>query len=355
MLQMYLASMEDVFRQPQVVALRDRVRASKRVVLTAHRSPDGDAVGSCLALRHLLAGMGVASDVVLPDAYPAFLHWMPGHDEIVLHEDNPHGAERLVDQADVVFCLDFNAVSRAGGLSESLQRACEGDAYVVMIDHHQEPEAFADLVLSDPAAGSTAELVHRLMHAWGQSKVLTSDMAACLYCGLVTDTGSFRFPSVGPHTHLMAAELLATGMDHSRIHSLVYDTNRLEQVQLTAYALSEKLRVHVAHRAAILSLSLDELARYQAQKGDTEGLVNRALSIQGVNLAVFVKEDVGRVKLSFRSRGSFSVRDVAATHFHGGGHHNAAGGACEGETLEEVVQRLEALLPTWSSQLQYDD
>jgi phosphoesterase RecJ-like protein len=353
--QMYLSRMEDVFSSPKVLALRDEVLASRHVAITAHRSPDGDAVGSSLALQHLLCSLGVKSTVVLPDAYAAFLHWMPGHEGVVLHEQEPERSEQIIHESEVVFCLDFNALSRAGHMAGILEAACASSTRVVMVDHHQEPEAFADLMCSDPQAGSTAELVYRLMCAWGEEHRLTQEMASCLYCGLMTDTGSFRFPSVTPGTHRMAASLLATGMDHSRVHSLVYDTNRLDQVQLTAFALSQKLRVYGPHRTAVISLSLDELARFNAQKGDTEGLVNRALSIEGVNLAVFVKEDVGRVKMSFRSRGAFSVRDVAAEHFHGGGHHNAAGGACEGESLDDVLARLDSLIPQWSHLLQYDD
>ena len=179
-----------------------------------------------------------------------------------------------------------------------------------------------------------------------------ADMASCLYCGLITDTGSFRFPSVTPRTHAMAAHLLGTGMDHSKVHSLIYDACRLDQIRLTSYALGQKLQVFPEYKSAIVSLSLEELERFNAQKGDTEGLVNRALSIEGIRFAVFVKEDVDRVKMSLRSTGSFSVRDVAATHFNGGGHHNAAGGACPGESLDSVVARLIGLLPTYASQLQ---
>lgn len=326
------------------------------MVITSHRSPDGDAIGSSLALHHLLSGMGVSSSVVMPDAYAKFLHWMPGHDGVVFHESTPKEAHDLVVGAEVLFCLDYNAPSRAGSLAPAIEEAAARvESWVVMVDHHQEPETFADLMLSDSTSGSTCELIYRLMHAWEASEFLSSDMASCLYCGLITDTGSFRFSSVQPSSHAMAASLLETGMDHSRIHSLVYDACRLEQVQLTAYALSQKLQVFPEHRSAIISLSQEELQRYNAQKGDTEGLVNRALSIEGINFAAFIKEDADRVKLSLRSRGAFSARDVAAKHFHGGGHHNAAGGACEGESLESVVARMVNLIPTWSDDLQYDD
>lgn len=356
MVQMYLAFMEDVFDREEVRQLKATVLQASNVVITSHRSPDGDAVGSSLALHHVLRQLGVSSEVVMPDPFAKFLHWLPGQEGVVIHEQDNARTVQLLKAADVLFCLDYNAPSRAGDMADLIREASESpDVHVVMVDHHQQPEPFANLMLSDPTSGSTAELVYRLMKTWGCEAQLNQDVAACLYCGLITDTGSFRFPSVQSSTHDMASALLATGMDHSRVHALVYDACRLEQVQLTAFALSQKLQVFPAHRSAIISLSLEELTRYHAEKGDTEGLVNRALAIEGINFAAFVKEDVGRVKLSLRSRGSFSVRDVAAEHFHGGGHHNAAGGACEDETLDEVVARLVSLIPTWSSQLQYDD
>ena len=356
MVQMYLSLMEDVFVREEVLSLKAQLMSAASVVITSHRSPDGDAVGSSLALQHLLRAMGVEASVVMPDAYAKFLHWMPGQEAVRFHDAEPDAVAALVAKADVLFCLDYNAPSRAGGLADAVKEACaNANSTVVMIDHHQEPEPFADVMLSDPSTGSTCELIYRLLQAWGMEDALDKDLAACLYCGLITDTGSFRFSSVQPSSHDMASALLGTGMDHSRIHSLVYDACRLEQVQLTAYALSQKLQVFPEHRSAIISLSQEELQRYNAQKGDTEGLVNRALAIEGINFAAFIKEDVDRVKMSLRSRGSFSVRDVAAAHFNGGGHHNAAGGACEGETLQSVVDRMVALIPTWSDDLQYDD
>ena len=343
MVQMYLACMEDVFRNLEVLALKGRMKQGNRVVITAHRSPDGDAIGSSLAMKHLLAHLGVDAQVIMPDAYAKFLQWLPGHDQVWFHERSPEACEQAMREAQVVFCLDYNAPSRAGRLGPAVEAAS------------QQPEDFADLLVSDPSTASTAELVYRLMKAWEMSDVLDAQMAACLYCGLITDTGSFRFPSVQPSTHDMASHLLKTGMDHSRVHSLIYDACRLDQIQLIAYALSQKLQVFPEHRSAIVSLSQEELRRYNAQKGDTEGLVNRALSIEGINFAAFIKEDVDLVKLSLRSRGAFSVRDVADAHFHGGGHHNAAGGACADESLEEVVDRLVGLLPSFSSALQYED
>ena len=353
MLQMYLSTMEDVFKLDLVAELKGRVQRAERVVITAHRSPDGDAIGSSLALQHLLACMDVSSQVVMPDGYPDFLNWLPGQENVQFHDADPEGCEAALLGADVVFCLDYNAPSRAGDLGPAVANAAsQAGTYVVVIDHHQQPEDFADLLLSDPSTGSTAELIYRLTLAWDMADDLHADMASCLYCGLITDTGSFRFPSVTPKTHAMAGHLLATGMDHSKVHSLIYDACRLDQIRLTSYALGQKLQVFPEYKSAIVSLSLEELERFNAQKGDTEGLVNRALSIEGIRFAVFVKEDVDRVKMSLRSTGSFSVRDVAAAHFNGGGHHNAAGGACPGESLDSVVSRLIELLPSYASQLQ---
>ena len=356
MVQMYLSFMEDVFQKDVVTNLKDTVCQAKSVVITSHRSPDGDALGSSLALQHLLASMGVTSHVILPDACPKFLHWMPGHDDVLFYDEHSAEAQERLSAADVVFCLDYNAPSRTGEMSSWIEASSsDPHVHVVMIDHHRDPVPFADVMLCDDSTGSTCELVFRLMEAWNAESSLSQDMAACLYCGLITDTGSFRFSSVQPSSHRMAAALLETGMDHSRIHALVYDTCRLDQIRLTSYALSQKLVVFPEHRSAIVSLSLEELQRFSAEKGDTEGLVNRALSIDGVNFAAFVKEDVDRVKLSLRSRGSFNVQEVAAEHFNGGGHHNAAGGACEGESLVSVVSRLTDLIPTWSEALQYED
>jgi phosphoesterase RecJ-like protein len=353
MLQMYLSTMEDVFKQDVVAELKGRVQEAQSVVITAHRSPDGDAIGSSLALQHLLARMDVPSQVVMPDGYPDFLNWLPGQDDVQFHDVEPEVCESSLLEAEVVFCLDYNAPSRAGGLGTAVANAASQEGtYVVVIDHHQQPEEFADLLLSDPLTGSTAELIYRLTLAWDMADDIQADMASCLYCGLITDTGSFRFSSVTPQTHAMAAHLLGTGLDHSKVHSLIYDACRLDQIRLTSYALGQKLQVFPEYHSAIVSLSVDELMRFNAQKGDTEGLVNRALSIEGIRFAVFVKEDVDRVKMSLRSTGSFSVRDVAAAHFNGGGHHNAAGGACPGESLDSVVSRLIGLLPSYAAQLQ---
>lgn len=340
-----------VFTAETIAACNALLEAPGIPVITAHRGPDGDAIGSALALWNHLREQGVESRVVMPDHYPAFLHWLPGHEEVLLHETQAEEVDAAVAQANVIFCLDYNELSRTGSLASVLEAS---PAPKVMIDHHQHPKDFADIAWSDTARCSTAELVFGWIEARGEAGAISAATGACLYTGIMTDSGSFRFPSVTPDTHRIAAHLIEAGVDHSVIHSRVYDTNQVHRMRLVGYALSEKLRVWPEYHAALIVLSQDELRRFHYRSGDTEGLVNQALSIEGVNIAAFIHESHdGRIKLSLRSRGSFSVREVAAAHFNGGGHFNAAGGAVDGESLEAVVARFESLLPGVSSELNY--
>ena len=351
MLQMYLSTMEDVFKQESVTELKGRVQRAKQVVITAHRSPDGDAIGSSLALQHLLSCLDVSSQVVMPDGY-LILDVVARPRQCALSTQIRKDAKTALLGADVVFCLDYNAPSRAGDIGSAVATAAsQADTFVVVIDHHQQPEDFADLLLSDRVD-------------WQHGRV---DLPPCTGVGhgrrhsrrhgflplLRTHHGHRKFPvsSVTPEPTPWPRICWRRAWIAARC-SLIYDACRLDQIHLTSYALGQKLQVFPEYNSAIVSLSLEELERFNAQKGDTEGLVNRALSIEGIRFAVFVKEDVDRVKMSLRSTGTFSVRDVAATHFNGGGHHNAAGGACPGESLDSVVARLIDLLPSYASQLQ---
>ena len=339
----------DVFANSYVVELKEKLENASNIVLTGHRSPDGDAIGSCLALWNHLKESGIKSYVVMPDEFPNFLNWMPGQDEIILHSSSPNQAEELLATADIMFCLDYNSSSRVGEMQTALKSS---NAFKVMIDHHQQPDDFVDLMFSDEKSCSTSEMIFRLIEKWGEEENVSAKTASCLYCGIMTDSGSFRFPSVSPRTHQIAASLLKTGIEHSSIHTKVYDNNREGQLKLFGYAITEKLQVLLKYKTAIISLSAEELNRFGYKKGDTEGLVNRALSVEGVNFAAFLHESGDRVKISFRSVGEFSVRDFSSNHFDGGGHHNAAGGSST-ESLEKVVSKLISLLPEYESQLNY--
>ena len=330
------------FREAQKELAKKKLET---IVITGHRSPDGDALGASLGMRnHLISNGFMDVQVIMPDGFPAFYNWMPGVDEVILATERPEKALSLLSDASLIFCLDYNDLTRVGELMQSAMEKAE--VPMVMLDHHQNPSGFAKWNFSDPRCGSTAELVYR----WIQSESalpVSKDVAACLYTGLMTDTGSFRFPSVTPATHEMVADLLRTGMDHSEIHAAVYDSNRLDRLRLNGFALSEKLEVDLSCACAWIALTHEELDRFHAKSGDTEGLVNQALSVEGVNVAVFIREsEDGRIKLSLRSRGSFSVREVAQNHFNGGGHHNAAGGALEGKTISEVIDIWKSVMAT---------
>ena len=340
-----------VFTPESMARCAELLAAPGRPVITAHRGPDGDAIGSALAMWNHLREMGVQSTVVMPDHYPAFLHWLPGHEGVLLHERNAAAVQAAVDGANVVFCLDYNELSRTGDLAPLLEAS---SAPKIMIDHHQHPKDFAEITWSDTSRCSTAELIFGWIEARGEAAEISPETGSCLYTGIMTDSGSFRFPSVTPGTHRIAAHLIECGVEHALIHSRVYDTNQVDRMRLVGYALSEKLEVWPEHHAALIALSQAELRRFHYRSGDTEGLVNQALSIEGVNMAAFIHESHdGRIKLSLRSRGSFSVRELAAAHFHGGGHFNAAGGAVDGASLEEVVAQFVTLLPGVSAALNY--
>lgn len=351
MLKVYIYGMEamDIFADERASELLVRLKSAKRIVLTGHRGPDGDAVGSTLALWNHFKEQGIASTVVFPDAYPKFIHWMNGHEEIVLHSEQPELADELVKEAQVLFIQDYNDPSRVGDLQHAVENT---EAFTVMIDHHQRPTDFVDMMFSDEKSCSTCEMIYRLIKRWGQASKLSINTASCIYCGIMTDSGSFRFPSVSSRTHLIAAALIETGMDHSVIHARVYDTSREDKLKLVGYALSEKLQVFPEYHAAIISLSLAELEKFGYEKGDTEGLVNTALSIEGVNFAAFIYESTDRIKMSFRSIGGFSASDFSDKYFGGGGHHNAAG-AASSDSLDQVVSKIINLLPNYSKDLDY--
>lgn len=335
----------EVFQSEVVRGCWERNMKAESIVIVAHRSPDGDAVGSALALHLHLLSMGLQSSVVFPDSFPAFFNWMPHSDSIVLHEDEMDRAHLLIQEASVLWCLDFNGPKRSGKMEEVIRSS---GAFKIVVDHHLEPENFADVLFSDPVCGSTCELIYGLIEAWDQSDMLSLAAAQCIYTGMMTDTGSFRFSSVTGNTHRILGRLLDLGVNQSWIHEQVFGSNRIAKIKLQGFALSEKLMVWPEHRTALISLTQDEMKRFDCQSGDTEGLVNQALALEGVEVAVFMKEsEEGHVKMSFRSNGDYSVRDLVATHFNGGGHRNAAGGILENKSVADAISFFESLLKKW--------
>ncbi|WP_017730638.1 DHH family phosphoesterase [Nafulsella turpanensis] len=330
-------------------ALQKALSKARKVVITTHHKPDADALGSSLGLAGYLQKKGHEVAVITPTDYPAFLSWMRGNDNvIVFNEGNEEKSAALVAEADLIFCLDFSALGRINELGE-LVRAAKAEK--VLIDHHLEPEDFATYTFWSTEAASTAELVFQLIVELGDRQVVGKDIAEALYAGVMTDTGSFKHPSTTEYTHRVVADLIHLGADVHRVSKLVYDNNTLDKLRFIGYALSEKLQFLPEYNTAYIAITAEELERYKSRTGDTEGLVNYALSIEGVVMAALLIDRTEAVKISFRSVGEFSVNTFARENFEGGGHKNAAGGKSN-LSLDETVDKFLGLLPKYKEQLQ---
>lgn len=297
-------------------------------------------MGSSLGLMHVLKALGHTVQVVLPNTPPAFLHWMPGFEEAIAYDVNRERAVAAVSGCEALFCLDFNQLDRVGGL----EVAVNGAPLKVLIDHHQDPGAFAAILFSDTAACATSQMVYDILSAMGDGARIGKDAATCLYTGIVTDSGSFRFSSTTAHTMRVAADLIERGVDVARVHEAINDDNRIDRLKLLGFTLNERLTVIPELDTAILSLSKADLARFNFQPGDTEGFVNYGLSIHGIRLAAMFIERQDLVRISLRSKGALAVDGFLKQHFHGGGHRNAAGGQ-SAESLDATIARFRSLLP----------
>jgi len=326
----------------QLAILQQLLERPRRVVVVSHYNPDGDAVGSSLGFAHLLKAAGHNVRVVLPNSPSDFLDWLPGRGDILCLDRSPDASLSTIRTSDIVFCLDFNRLDRIGGLEESVR----GAKTKVLIDHHQEPEAFAQATFSDTSASSTCQMVVDIAKALGWEGHLNKEVATCLYTGMVTDSGSFRFRSTTPHTMRTAADLLAHGVDLDQIHNAISDTNSADRLRLLGFTLLERMTVLPEQRTVIIGLGQDDLKKYHFKQGDTEGFVNYGLSIKGMRLAAFFMEHPDLVKISLRSKGDLPVDRFLKEHFQGGGHANAAGGRSE-LSLEATVQRFMSLLPAF--------
>lgn len=312
------------------------VEQAQSIVITSHKSPDGDSIGSSLAVFHLLKKWGKNVQVVHPDPAPVFLHWINGQEAIIDFETRQEEAAKALGTADLIFCLDYNEPSRVG---EKMEKALvEAPAAKVMIDHHLHPADFCKVVISETAASSTCELVYKWIKDIGRLDDIDENSGTAIYLGIMTDTGSFRFPSVSAFTHEVIGDLIRRGVKHFLIHESVYDTNTVDRIKLRGFALSEKLVCLNDLHVGYASLSEEELKRFNYQKGDTEGLVNQILGIQGIKMAVLFVEKDGKIKISFRSKGDYFVNELAKTHFNGGGHAYASGGISD-ENLQQTVEK----------------
>ncbi len=324
----------DILDLEAIGRLKGLVEMARKIVLTCHVSPDGDAMGSTLGLARVLQLMGKHPIVITPDRPPKSLAFLPGYDEVVPASYKPTAAANLLHSADLIFCLDYNASKRVDKMEEQLLSAT---ATKVMIDHHLDPEGFCDLTISMPHISSTCALLYLVIEAAGWLEWLDVQAASCLYTGMMTDTGNFSYNSNDPRLYLIVAELVRRGVDKDAIYNMACNTFSESCLRLNGYALSEKVQILRDHKAALITLSLDELQRFGYVKGDTEGLVNKPLAIPGVAYSCFMREDEpGFVKVSMRSKGAFPVNRVCEDYFHGGGHKNAAGGELY-MSLDEAV------------------
>jgi len=336
-------------RHIKLSKVKELLNKPSNIIITSHLNPDGDAIGSSLAMYNFLLQKNHNVSVITPNEFPAFLAWMPNSDKILIYKHQQEKALELLNNADIVFCLDFNSIQRAEKFAEPIKNS---GAIKILIDHHTQSEDNFDYVISTVKTSSTSELVYDFIVDLGEKHLINKSIAESIYVGIVTDTGSFSYLCNYEKTYLIVAELIKLGVDCEHIHRLVYDTFSENRLRLLGYCLSEKLRVLDEFHTAYIYLSAEDLKKFDYQVGDTEDVVNYALSIKNINFAVIFIERKKLIRLSFRSKGEFLVNEFAKKHFEGGGHKNAAGGNSY-LSLEQTVKKFEELLPQYRRQLNY--
>jgi bifunctional oligoribonuclease and PAP phosphatase NrnA len=316
------------------------LQSPKKIFITTHHKPDGDAIGSMLGLFHYLRKKGHHVSAVSPSELPDFLMWMPGVEHLLNYEAESKNCLAALAAADVIFCLDFNDFSRTKHLTLQLEEAAQPK---ILIDHHLLPKPVWDYGMSIPEKSSTCEMVYDFINLCNDNHLIDQDIAACLYTGVMTDTGSFRFNSTTATTHTMAADLKQKGLNHSVIHEHVNDSWSLRRMQFLGYILLEKMEIFPKYNAGLIALSRENMKLFNVSPGDTEGLVNYPLNIAGIRFATLITERGDEVKLSFRSKGDFDVSSFAREYFSGGGHFNASGGRSNLSFSETVIRFKEIL------------
>ncbi|MBM3167981.1 MAG: bifunctional oligoribonuclease/PAP phosphatase NrnA [Bacteroidetes bacterium] len=321
---------------------KKELSSARKIVITTHVKPDADALGSSLGLYNYLIRKGHEVTVITPSDYPYFLTWMKGNDEVLDFSSytDREKAQAKLTTAEIIFCLDFSALDRVNAIGDLIRKS---NAYIVNIDHHQDPEDFADFRLWSTSAAATCELVYELIVALGDQALIDKAIASCLYAGIMTDTGGFRHPNTTKNVHLVVAELIEAGADSAKIANLIYDSNSINRLKFIGFAITRRLVILKDLHTAYFVISKKDLKKYQSQTGDTEGLVNYALSLEGIKLAALFSEREDGIKISFRSSVEVPVNKFAADHFQGGGHVNAAGGKSS-LSLKKTVERFESLV-----------
>ena len=328
-------------KKEAILAIQNLLATPKKIAIIPHRSPDGDAMGSTLGLYHFLLKLNHNPVVISPNEFPNFLAWLPGSETVLIYENEKENCTKILNEAELVFTLDFNALHRTGEMEQVLNKL---SAPMIMIDHHQKPDIYATVTYSDTSIGSTCEMIYNMISYLDKKEMLDKTIATCIYTGITTDTGSFRFPSTTSTTHRIVADLIDLGINNSAIHNLLFDDNSANRLQLLGRAL-QNIKVFPENKTSYITLSQKELDEFHYQKGDTEGIVNYGLSIKGIHFsAIFIEHrDENIIKISLRSQGNFDVNQFAREHFNGGGHINAAGGKSY-ESMKATTNKFEELI-----------
>lgn len=322
--------------------LRTLIDTSDNVVITAHMSPDGDAMGSSLALWHVLKSLGKKASVVVPDDITKQLSFLSGFKEVVVYCRNKALANDIVKNADLIFCLDYNDLARIDLLAPAVKAS---EAKKVMIDHHLNPSGQCDLTISFPDHSSTCMLLFEVLEALGLADKIDKDAANCILTGMMTDTGNFSYNANDPDIYPIVGKLIRKGADKNSLNKRLFDTFSESHLRINAYAIYKKMKVFKEYGAALITLTRDELNMHHYSRGDTEGLVNRPLAIPGIVYSVFLREEERYIKVSMRSIGDFPCDEICSRYFNGGGHLNAAGGEFPG-SMVQAVEVLKSILPT---------
>lgn len=333
---------KNVFPEANVERLKQVIDDNNMFVLTCHAGPDGDALGSTLGMANYLKELGKEPVVIVPDAYPDFLAWMPGAQEIVRFDKHPEKAELLIAMADVIMAMDYNALNRVDDMGPLIEKS---KSVKVLVDHHLHPDSFCNLAFSYPQLSSTCEVVFRLIVAMGGYEKLTKQACECLYAGVMTDTGNLSYGPCTQELYLIVGMLLQKEINKDRIYNKVFNNYSEGRLRLMGYVLYEKMHVFPEEHAALITLSRDEMKRFDFNKGDTEGLVNIPLQMKGIYFSAFLREDTEKeiIRVSLRSQGTFPCNKFAGQYFNGGGHLNASGGQYDG-TLQDAVKLFEAAM-----------
>jgi phosphoesterase RecJ-like protein len=336
-----------IIDEDKIQNVKKNIEIAGEIVIITHLSPDGDAIGASLGFYHFLLSLEKKVTIIVPNTFPDFLKWMPGISQIIVYQEKKAFAEDLISRADLLFAFDFNVLTRIG---EMMGVVADSPAVKILVDHHLNPGCFADVIISYPQISSTSEMIFRIICRMGFFTRIDKKCAECIYTGMMTDTGSFTYNSNNPEIYIIISELIKKGINKDEIYNKVYNNFSADRFRLMGHTL-EKMKVYPEYGTVLITLTKDELNRFQYKKGDTEGFVNLPLSIEGIVFTIFFKEDSDKIKISLRSRGLFPVNQFASSHFNGGGHLNASGGESY-VSMEDTIKLFEEVLPQYKEMLQ---